>query len=167
MIKDSMENMNRQLQLWVVDVFKLPKTAIVSVVQRDSQQGKGDPATTDIVVSFNERLLHTFTIAKPLSDITHQDVKQMRATLEAHIVKKHPILGHLLRLSGWSVGFSGLYIMFAVCPFCGQPGCPVGAASAGLIGAIFAVLMQYWRAGVDFTKSLYNKLFKRNQNTGM
>jgi hypothetical protein len=51
-----------------------------------------------------------------------------------------------LRFLGWFIGFSGLYAMGSVCPFCGRPGCPTGAASAGLVGLVFASLMQWGRA---------------------
>jgi hypothetical protein len=45
-----------------------------------------------------------------------------------------------LRFLGLWFGFSGLYAMFAVCPFCGRPGCPVGAGVAGVVGAAFTLL---------------------------
>jgi hypothetical protein len=50
------------------------------------------------------------------------------------------------RFLGWFLGFSGLYAMGAVCPFCGRPGCPTGAASAGLVGLVFAALTQWGRS---------------------
>jgi hypothetical protein len=50
-----------------------------------------------------------------------------------------------LRFMSWFIGFSGLYAMGAVCPFCGRVGCPTGAASAGLVGLAFASLMQWGR----------------------
>ena len=55
-------------------------------------------------------------------------------------------LGAALRFAGWFVGFSGLYAMSAVCPFCGRPGCPVGAASAGMVGVVCAGIMQWGRS---------------------
>lgn len=51
-----------------------------------------------------------------------------------------------LRFTGWFLGFSGLYAMSAVCPFCGRPGCPTGAASAGIVGLAFASLAQWGRS---------------------
>jgi len=48
-----------------------------------------------------------------------------------------------LRFFGWSVGFSGLYAMSSVCPFCGRQGCPTGA---WVIGVVLAVMMQGVRA---------------------
>ncbi len=53
--------------------------------------------------------------------------------------------GHLFRLLASWFGFTGLYVMFAVCPFCGQQGCPVGIASAGTVGAFFALCFQDWK----------------------
>jgi len=51
----------------------------------------------------------------------------------------------VMRFLSWFIGFSGLYAMGAVCPFCGRQGCPTGAASAGLIGLVFASLVQWGR----------------------
>jgi hypothetical protein len=51
----------------------------------------------------------------------------------------------LTRYLSWFLAFSGLYAMSAVCPFCGRAGCPVGTASAGLVGLAFASLMQCGR----------------------
>ena len=53
--------------------------------------------------------------------------------------------GYLFRLLASWFGFTGLYAMFAVCPFCGQQGCPVGIASAGTVGAFFALCFQDWK----------------------
>ncbi|WP_461834796.1 hypothetical protein [Desulfothermus sp.] len=44
---------------------------------------------------------------------------------------------------GWWFGFMGLYSSSAVCPFCGQTGCPVGFASAGILGAMFSFIAVY------------------------
>jgi hypothetical protein len=56
-------------------------------------------------------------------------------------VRLSPI-GRFFRFLGWWLGFTGLYATFSVCPFCGQPGCPVGIASAGTVGAFLALCMQ-------------------------
>jgi hypothetical protein len=58
---------------------------------------------------------------------------------------KRPMAG-LTRYLSWFLAFSGLYAMSAVCPFCGRAGCPVGAGSAGLVGLLFASLMQWGRS---------------------
>jgi len=66
--------------------------------------------------------------------------------------------GHFFRfLASW-FGFTGLYAAFAVCPFCGQQGCPVGIASAGTIGAFFALCFQDWKRLFEYIKQ---KLIKK------
>jgi len=65
--------------------------------------------------------------------------------------------GRLFRFIGWWFGFSGFYSVFAVCPFCGQQGCPVGMASAGAVGAFFALCIQDWKLFFLFLK---RKMFK-------
>lgn len=49
---------------------------------------------------------------------------------------------HIMRLIATWFGFSSLYAMFSVCPFCGQAGCPVGVGGAGIIGGFFALIAQ-------------------------
>lgn len=76
------------------------------------------------------------------------------------LLKKYPIIGHLLRFLRWWFIFSGLYAIFAVCPFCGRVGCPVGAGSVGFVGGFLALCMQNWKA---FVKLICSKSFKRNK----
>ena len=49
------------------------------------------------------------------------------------------------RFLGLFAAFSGIYAMGAVCPFCGRQGCPTGTVGAGLVGLVFASLMQWGR----------------------
>ena len=60
--------------------------------------------------------------------------------------------GHVFRLIASWFGFTGLYAMFSVCPFCGQQGCPVGMASAGTVGAFFALCCQDWKRLFSFIR---------------
>jgi len=46
----------------------------------------------------------------------------------------------------WFLAFFGIYASSSVCPFCGAPGCPVGAAGAALVGGVFACLWQYGKS---------------------
>jgi len=43
----------------------------------------------------------------------------------------------------WFLAFFGIYASSSMCPFCGTPGCPVGAGGAALVGGVFAGLWQY------------------------
>ncbi len=54
---------------------------------------------------------------------------------------RYPVIGRALKLLTWWLIFSGIYASSSVCPFCGQAGCPVGAASAGLVGGLFALVI--------------------------
>jgi len=85
--------------------------------------------------------------------LTNKDTKLPWRITKAHAARMHPLLGPLFRFLRWGLAFSGLYAMFAVCPFCGRVGCPVGAGSAGLVGGFFALCMQVWKTlTARFTK---------------
>ena len=70
-------------------------------------------------------------------------------------VKRSSISWSVFRFFGWGLGFSGLYAMFAVCPFCGRAGCPVGAGSAGLVGAFFALCITGGKRVRGFVKDFF------------
>jgi hypothetical protein len=54
---------------------------------------------------------------------------------------QYPFIGRVFRFFTWWLIFSGIYASSSVCPFCGQFGCPVGAASAGMVGGFFALVI--------------------------
>lgn len=60
--------------------------------------------------------------------------------------------GRIFRFIAYWFGFSGLYAAFAVCPFCGRQGCPVGMASTGTVGLFFAVCVQDWKRFFAFIR---------------
>nr|WP_320014519.1 hypothetical protein [uncultured Desulfobacter sp.] len=60
---------------------------------------------------------------------------QIQPLNDGHKKLKLSPFGRLFRLFASWFGFTGLYAVFSVCPFCGQQGCPVGMASAGTVGA--------------------------------
>jgi hypothetical protein len=83
-----------------------------------------------------------------------------QSALDNHHYHNHPpraqksFAGVIFRFSGWAVGFAGLFAMGGTCPFCGQQGCPVGTASAGIIGLTFASLIQWGKRGLSAIKGL-------------
>lgn len=80
-----------------------------------------------------------------------------QSTHKEHSERKISPFGRLFRFIGWWFGFTGLYATFAVCPFCGQQGCPVGIASAGTIGAFFALCIQDWKRFFAFLRQKLNR----------
>ena len=73
---------------------------------------------------------------------------------ETHTPKLSPF-GHLFKLIASWLGFTGLYAMFSVCPFCGQQGCPVGIATAGTVGAFFALCAHDWKRLFLYVRQKY------------
>ncbi len=62
---------------------------------------------------------------------------------------RYPFIGRLLKFCTWWLIFSGIYASTSVCPFCGQAGCPVGAASAGVVGGLFALILGKGKVFLD------------------
>ncbi|MGO8763098.1 MAG: hypothetical protein ACLP2P_16280 [Desulfobaccales bacterium] len=63
---------------------------------------------------------------------------------------RYPFIGRLLKFCTWWLIFSGIYASTSVCPFCGQAGCPVGAASAGVVGGLFALILGKGKVLLDY-----------------
>jgi hypothetical protein len=137
---------SRQLQHRVIRVLELPETASVRAVEGKCPEKQPSSAETKITVCAGGNHSHEYVIAKPLAKITDKDIESLRTVIHG----RPTVPGQLLRFFGWWLGFTGLYAMFAVCPFCGQQGCPVGAGSAGVVGGFFALVMQNCKALVRF-----------------
>ena len=86
-----------------------------------------------------------------------------QSTDKEHRERRISPFGRLFRFIGWWFGFTGLYATFAVCPFCGQQGCPVGLASAGTVGAFLALCVQDWKRFFTFIKQKLTKEKKQKQ----
>jgi len=151
------DDQHAQLRRWVMDVFHLPETTVVAATEHDH----AGEAHTEVVVRLGDRVLNTYLIARPLDSITRPDIEALRAAAEAGVLQRHPILGHLYRFFGLWFAFSGAYVLFsAQCPFCGQPGCPVGLGGAGLVGLLGTLCCQNWKG---LFKNLYRRLVKRTR----
>ncbi len=152
MVEKPAGNSSGQLQRQVIRMLGLPETAMVEFTEQKHEEKQDSSTETKLTIHVNGKHFHEHIIAKPLAAITDEDIKSLRARL--HV--KPTFLGQLFRFFGWWLGFSGLYAMFAVCPFCGQQGCPVGAGSAGIVGGFFALLIQN---GKSFLRLITHKFF--------
>ncbi len=65
------------------------------------------------------------------------------------------MLKKIIHFFVWWLAFFGLYSSSSICPFCGQPGCPVGVGSAGFIGGFFALIIQYGQTLISFLKTKF------------
>jgi len=59
------------------------------------------------------------------------------------------------RFLAWWFSFFALLGPLSACPVCGQPGCPGGAASAGILGGLLAML--------TFIPGRLRRLFRKSQ----
>jgi len=151
-IKEPADNASIQLQHRIAVVLDLPETVSVKAFEQKFPENTHSSAKTRITICFGENHSHEYVIAKPLAGITEEDIESLRVQL--HV--KPTFFGQLFRFFGWWLGFTGLYAMFAVCPFCGQQGCPVGVSSAGVVGGFFALVVQNGRG---FLRFITRKLF--------
>lgn len=77
-------------------------------------------------------------------------------------ISQYPVIGGLWRFFCYWLVFFGIYASSTVCPFCGQPGCPVGVASAGIMGGFFATIWIYGKAWLVRLKGLIGRLASRS-----
>lgn len=158
MIEQTTGNSNQQIQWWIIEAFNLPKKTVVDINIRECIEERFPSMDTVITVHSCNDHTHEYTIPKPPADIQYEEIKVLRTEDEhAHRIHKNDtIFGYLFRFSIWWLTLSGLYMLFAACPCCGQVGCPVGAGSAGLIGGFFTLCKQNWKGSIKF---IYGKLF--------
>jgi hypothetical protein len=60
----------------------------------------------------------------------------------------------------WFLAFFGIYASSSVCPFCGTPGCPVGAGGAALVGGLFAAWWQYGTRVLQKGREIVSGIFR-------
>ena len=154
MLNNSMKYNKEILSGWIKETFKLQRNETITLKEYSKDKGGNTFIYTEITIN----KLTKFVIKKSVSEITEKDIKRLRTYAKMEKLKKLPIIGHMFRFLGLWFAFTGLYAMFSVCPFCGQAGCPVGVGGAGIIGGIFAILVQQWKSVL---KLLSGKLFKK------
>jgi hypothetical protein len=76
-----------------------------------------------------------------------------------HHSVKHPAFAKIIHFFKWWLGLTGLIAATSVCPFCGQPGCPVGVGAATTIGGILSLFMQDWK---EPFRRLYRRFSKKD-----
>lgn len=88
--------------------------------------------------------------------MTKDDLKQPELVLEVTKFPKYPVVGRFFRFITWWLIFSGIYASSSVCPFCGQLGCPVGAAGAGVVGGFFAVILEKGKVFLSYLSKAFS-----------
>jgi hypothetical protein len=90
-------------------------------------------------------------------------LRKLKMQLQAHehlipgVTEKpwRTFLGKIIRLLGLWLSFFGLFSISTTCPICGQPGCPVGVGSAGLLSGAMAVFLHSGKAFLAKFKTLF------------
>ena len=82
-----------------------------------------------------------FPEPKNVGPLIHDDTTPPEIPSGMKRFYQYPFIGRLLKFLTWWLIFSGIYASSSVCPFCGQLGCPVGGASAGIVGGLFALVI--------------------------
>ena len=76
----------------------------------------------------------------------------------ANRLVKYPIIGLLFRILTWWLIFTGIYASSSVCPFCGKVGCPVGGVSAGVVGGVFALIIEKGKSFLSHLAAMFSLL---------
>ena len=171
-----------QLEIWAKKIFRLKDYTSVLIEENDNtieaaEQREPDhdhnhsdhhhnelsehpDKTTIFRVETSKDKYISFVIDKPLDEINETDIKQSKKSLILKISDKHPLIGRLIYISGWWIAFSGFFTAFSVCPFCGQPTCPVNFVTVFAMSGITAVLVQFKNFKL-IVKKFFNRLFRK------
>jgi hypothetical protein len=97
--------------------------------------------------------------------LSHEVPEHLTGAPRPRKISRYPVIGGLLRFFSWWLVFFGIYASSAApCPFCGQPGCPVGVAAAGIMGGFFATIWIYGKAWLDRFRELFGRLGSRSDH---
>lgn len=154
-MKSKTEKKINDIKIWLRLGFSLPEDAEVFIQESDGEET--DNRLTKIEIEFSHGEPQQFEIPKPLDRVSRRDIYKLVAKKMDEKGEKRSVMGKVIRFFAWWFGFSSLYAMFAVCPFCGQIGCPVGMGSVGFVGGFFALLMQDWKSMVGFFRTRFSR----------
>jgi len=148
----------KQCNAWIKEIFKLSEETKIDILETQKSHGDHIHFQTTFTIQNQGDNPNLYIIKKPLQEIEKKDIQLLkrRATVEKR--KLHPIFGPVFRFIAWWFAFTGLYSMFAVCPFCGQAGCVVGIGSAGVVGGFLTLMLQYGITMYSFIKNTTRKM---------
>jgi len=155
----AIETQNKNYEEWIREIFDLSKKTQIDIHEKQINHQNHIHIETNISININEDKSQNYVIKKPLDEIQKRDIKNLKRVVKLERRKLHPVFGPIFRFFAWWFAFTGLYSMFAVCPFCGQAGCVVGVGSAGVVGGFFAFLLQYGKTAVSYIKNIMLKAF--------
>ncbi len=144
---------------WIKEVFKLSEETKIDIFETQNSHKDHIHFQTTITIQNQEDNPISYIIKKPLQGIEKKDIQLLKRKATVEKGKLHPIFGPVFRFIAWWFAFTGLYSMFAVCPFCGNAGCVVGVGSAGVVGGFFALMLQYGKTIVSYIKNFSLKIF--------
>ena len=150
----------KRLEALIRGTFALPGGTSIEIRELSLVEGLDLPCRTRIAVQIKGEL-QDFTIHKPADKIRFADVRALETPRGAS--RALPLRGHLQRLLGLFGVSAGMYAATAVCPFCGSPHCAVGLGSAGVFGALFALVTHNWK---QFYYTLRARLAPRRSKEG-
>jgi hypothetical protein len=101
-----------------------------------------------------------------IGPVTHDDPPPPEIPGWIRRLYQYPLIGRCMRFLTWGLIFAGIYASSSVCPFCGQAGCPVGAASAGLVGGLFALIISKGKVIAARVTQAFSFIRTTAQSTG-
>ena len=143
----------KQYLKWIKEIFELSEEIKIDIGETQDQHKDHIHYQTTITIQNQGDNPDSYIIKKPLQEIEKKDIQLLKRRANVEKGKLHPIFGPVFRFIAWWFAFTGLYSMFAVCPFCGNAGCVVGVGSAGIVGGFLALMLQYGKTAVSFIKN--------------
>jgi len=157
-MKSNTQKKINNIKTWIRLGFSLPNDTVIQV--RETGGEELSLRHTIIEIQFEQTKSQQFEIQHPLDQVSRRDIYKLVAKEIDAKSEKRSVMGRIIRFFAWWFGFTSLYAMFAVCPFCGQIGCPVGMGSAGFVGGFFALLMQDWKTMLGFFRTRFSRVGK-------
>ncbi|MFZ5517196.1 MAG: hypothetical protein ACOY90_11195 [Candidatus Zhuqueibacterota bacterium] len=157
-MKSSSQKKIENIKTWIRLGFSLPNHAEIKVRESDGAAVADRKTIIEILLDHGDP--RQFEIDVPLESVSRRHVYKLIEQEVETRGEKRSVMGKVIRFFAWWFGFSSLYATFAVCPFCGQLGCPVGMGSAGFVGGFFALLMQDWKNMIGYLRTRFSRVSK-------
>lgn len=142
-----------------IETFHLPNDVNIFIEEKYTISNDSK-LMTEVIIKTNSNNIFDYSFDKKASEITKDDILQLKESLKKLAYKNHPILARMSRLFGWWLIFASSITMFSVCPHCGQVGCPIGIGTTGILAGFLAFFKMYLKDIIFAIKLQLSSFYK-------